>query len=334
MRVHFVAVGENSLRYVNMIKALVYSFRRNAGIYRDAPFTIVFNGAGIPESESLALQHQFDPLHIKVMPRLGGTPYTNKFNAFYAVDESSYDALVFMDCDMVVLDAMDQLVECVRPGELYFSALPTGSASRQGLVCYGRLLEQYCHLSATEVESYRSSDFATDYPMFNSGFIVLTQPALMAIREDAVKISYDLYYRKTPSNSKEYLAFGYYRLLTSSKNPLIKAITPYLLSDSEVSYPLWCCEQIGLTLAVIKHRIPMEILAPKFNWCSTDSMPSGSDPAVLHYMKGLFEIDRDNLFQGDWIQAYLNSDMPMKRALAQVVGSYVMETEVVGSVTQ
>lgn len=55
MRVHFIAVTEPLPKYLNMLKALLYSFRKNAGIYKNAPFTIVINGTSLPEQELLTI---------------------------------------------------------------------------------------------------------------------------------------------------------------------------------------------------------------------------------------------------------------------------------------
>ncbi len=85
---------------------------------------------------------------------------------------------------------------------------------------------------------------------------------------------------------------------------------------------------MGLALAVVKHRIPFEMLNKKFNWTSQELMPNGTLPVALHYMSGIYnDIEREHLFEGSWIKDYLNSDHHTKKALANIINSYNFELE-------
>ena len=82
-----------------MIKALLFSIRRNAKIYRQCPVTVIVIGSSINEQNLLELMKRFAPVNIVTMPPFGSIPHTNKFNAFFAVKVLVYDVLILLDCD-------------------------------------------------------------------------------------------------------------------------------------------------------------------------------------------------------------------------------------------
>lgn len=324
MRVCFVAVGEKSPAFLNMIKLLLYSIRKNAGVLRNAPVYIVINATQIPNRERAYITKKYAPVYIRTMPRLGGTPHTNKFNAFYAVEESDYDVMIFLDCDTVVLQPLDEIVNNIDSDTPFISAISAGKSAL--FAGYASLLKQYCNLSDRELASYENEAFVTKYPLFNSGVIVITQPAVLALRNDAICISYDLYYGNIPKKIADYTQWGFYLLLRKIRSlrnlpkPIRRLAEIYLPSIAS-DFPITLTEQVGLSIAVIKNRIYYEILELKFNY----NLPQYNDqkmPSIFHYMNGLYKIDRSNLFTGDWIEQYLSSESPMKRCLASLVKEY------------
>lgn len=83
MKVHFFAVGENTARYINEFRLLLFSFRKNAYPYQDSPFTIVVNGSSPPRHIVQEIEQRYNA-NVRVMPRISFTnPPTNKFNALY-----------------------------------------------------------------------------------------------------------------------------------------------------------------------------------------------------------------------------------------------------------
>lgn len=337
MRVHFTAVTEPTPKYLNMLKALLYSFRKNAGIYKNAPFTIVTNGTNLPEQELLNIQKQFSPIDVHVMPRLGSTPFANKFHALYGVDESTYDVLVYVDCDVVILEALDGITAGLDPDKPYIKAKGIGKESSTRILGYDRLIKGYGNLTENELQTYRQKEFNIAYPLFNAGVYILTKKAVLAIRDDAIKICHELHEKKVAKSFKDFIRFRYYKFLTEkflrekkeSKQPQwVRKAARHSLPKNVIYYPNGQTEQMGLALAVIKHRIPFEMLDKKFNWTSQNLMPNGTLPAVLHYMSGIYnDIEREHLFEGNWIEEYLNSDYPTKKALANIINSYNFESQ-------
>ena len=309
MRLAFAAVGEVSPEYLNMIIMLVYSFRKNAGIYKSAPFTIITNGINMPKRYSSMIQEKFAPIQIVTMPRLGGTPHNNKFNAFYAVDEYTYDILVLIDCDTVILGALDDIAEGCNSKPQYFKAADIGQVGAESIKNYEFLIQYYANLDKDKLQLYQDTKFQIKYPLFNSGVLVLTKEVVITIRDDVIKIAYDLYRRRQLGGIKNYDFAAFENWMFNTK------------------YPLWMTEQIGLALGLIKHQIPYEILKRKFNWTNQEFLFDNSAPSIFHYMKGLYTIDKANLFNGDWIEEYSNSDSATKQALASLVKSYKLEHE-------
>lgn len=327
MKAHFVIVTENSGEYLNMAKLLLHSFRKNAGSYKDAPFTVVFNGDAPKQKDLLAIQKRFAPLYVHVMPRLGGHSFANKFNAYYAVDSADYDILVYLDCDTLVLGPLDDVFLGNIAGKPFLKARWVGRPGSD-FIGYESLIRKYGKLTESELCFWRNEKFFIGYPLFNSGVQILTREAVCAIRDDAVRICYDLYTGQTPKSLNRLIQFCLreFALRLSKKCHLGKRIErsiKILLSEGGTCYPLWNCEQMALALAVIKNRIPYEILDEKFN--SKGLMQDGSFPVVLHYFRGLYRFDRSNMFEGGWVEAYLNSGSPIKRVLAQMASSYIRE---------
>ncbi|GEM_PF-4261584 len=329
MRVHFVTVTEKTGKYFNMAKLLLYSFRKNAGIYKNAPFTIVFSGSGMPENELAALQNRFSPLHVRVMPRLSPALHMIKFNAYYVVDESAFDVLVYLDSDMVVLNPLDGIAAGMDGDGLFFKAGRIGLAG--GVVLgYETLLKKYAGLTEAELKLHRDASFIPGYPLFNGGMQVITQKALIAMREDAVRISYDLYNRGTPNSLKGLIELQchnllFKKLLTMKRRGrsggYVESIMRSLArAHNNAFYPIWSSEQLGLTLSVLKNKIPFEVLDRKFNFPTL--LKDGNLPAVLHYFQETYNFDRNHLFDGEWISDYSNSASPVKKALAELVQSY------------
>ena len=323
MKVHFVAVGEASDYFINMVKLLIYSLRSNGGIYQDAPFTFVTNGISMSDREVRDIQHKFDNVQIRTMPRSATMPLINKYNAFYAVDDSSYDVMILIDCDIVILDNLAGIAD-LNCENVCFKATAAGlSVVKQ----YQRLLQDYTNLQAEEIAAHQIDSFAAGYPLFNSGMLVLSRDTVLAIRDDTVKICQQLQEAQTkdPSSYLKYLYNDNLYLNKIRKHPYLKTVANYLIPTIGTYYPLWMSEQLGLAMAILKHKIPYEILPQKFNWHHSYALDNGSLPPTFHYMKGIYKIDRKSMFEGSWIEEYLNSNSPLQKSLATIVKSYKLE---------
>lgn len=324
MRVHFVAVSEKSGKYLNMVKLLLYSFRKNGGIYKNAPFTIVTNGICIPEDDILTMKKRFPPLHVRTMPRLKGPVNFNMYNAYYAVDESTFDVLVILDCDTIILHPLDDIAIGLDGEKPFFKAMKVG---RKGydILGYENLIKTYAGLTEKELRSYKDISFIPEYPLFNAGVQVITRKAVLAMRDDIVKIAYDLDdNRVTRHSRRNFFQIRYYRLLLKMrKKGRFKNIVDRLVYLQNIALYTPYSNQPGLALSLIKNRVPFEILDKKFNWLRL--LEDGSLPSIFHYLQPFYNFDRSNLFKGNWIEMYSNSNSPTERALANIVKSYNFE---------
>jgi hypothetical protein len=305
-----------------MIRGLLYSFRKNAGIYKDSPFTVITNGNPIPEPELSSIKNQFLPVDLRVMPRLGGAPHTNKFNAFYAIDESTYDVLVLMDCDTVVLEPLDEIVKGIDIEKPSFKAIGIGKAGASTVIGYHHLVKHYANLSDNELKLLKSEEFRTEYPCFNSGVIVISRKAVLSIRNDAIQIAYELYDRQYPKSLKDEILFPYYALLTRGRFQTLpdwmkRAIRSLLPRGAIFCRTISQSEQYGLGLSLIKNKVEWKLLHYKYNLGRL--MQDGSLPNILHYIHQKKEIQWDNLCKGNWIQKFTNSNCPLKRSLAEIL---------------
>jgi hypothetical protein len=249
------------------------------------------------------------------MSRLAGPPHANKFNAFYAIDRS-FDVLVFLDCDMVVMRALDQLVEDCDPDGAIFRALPIGNTGADQVHGYRGLIRQYARPDCS-IDELRDERFVSEYPLFNTGTMVLTQEAVRSIREDAVQINYQLHERYLREDSPQTIGSGFVQRVW-------KAVHRRLLPpvQKRAGYSHWMTEQLALALAVLKNEVCAAPLSPQYNWVPEQAPDETELPCIYHYMSGLHDIDRAALFDGDWIGRYEQSRSPNKRELAKLARSY------------
>ena len=323
MKVHFVAVGEASDYFINMVKLLIYSLRSNGGIYQNAPFTFVTNGVSIPKKQAQDIQQKFDNVRLRTMPRLGTMPLINKYNAFYAVDDHSYDVMILIDCDIVILDNLEGIAD-LDCENVCFKATAAGLSVVEQ---YGKLLKNHINFNEEEIRASQEDCFSAKYPLFNSGMLVLSRDTVVAIRDDTVKLCQQLQQVQTKDLSS-YLKYIYNSNLYLNKirnHRYLKPLARYLLPTIGIYYPLWMSEQLGLAMAILKNKVPYEILPQKFNWHHSYALENGSLPPTFHYMKGKYKIDRKFMFEGSWIEEYLNSSSPLQKSLANTVKSYKLE---------
>ncbi len=316
MDVHVTMVGEPTAAYTNMIKLLLYSLRQNGGALDRVPVTIATNAASMPETDRRALR-RLGPVTIRTMPRQHGDPFADKFNALYVV-EKDYDVLIYLDCDVVILDDLAGMVRGIDADRAFFQARKIGEAGTRSAGPYESLVREHVASADEPVAKWADARFPTGYPLFNGGVMVLTQEAATVIREEAPEISYSLYARRSRESVHS---------LTEMFNEVWYRIRDRFFPNvgTKATYEYWMTEQIGVALSVLRNNIAYDVLAPRFNWVHDDVPEKGRSPAIYHYMKGRHEIDRTRLFTGPWIDQYLSSESPMRRALAQLARDYAAE---------
>jgi hypothetical protein len=253
-----------------------------------------------------------------VMPCLPGTPLGRKFNAFYALDDAQWDTMIYLDCDIVVLNDLAELLLGV--GDAEFAAMPAG---KQVMHRYNALLLSLTGMSEDELAANKNDAFSTQYPLFNSGVFVAGQQAVNRFRRDVIKIFYDLQQVRCRSWT-QYLRFEYNDRLMNPKYASfsIQKYCRHVLKPLGCYFPLWCAEQIGLAAAILKNHVQYRLLESRCNWNAPRCPPDGRLPVLFHYMKGLYPIDRDRLFDGDWISAYQVDSAPMQQQLSTLAGEF------------
>lgn len=297
-----------------MAQLLIYSLRLNGGKFEETPITIVSNGEAPPEPQ-IEIFKSFGETEVKTMPRIGGTPHANKFNAFYAVDES-YDYLIYIDCDTVVMNDLDGILKNVGINQSGFKAMPIGG---KNVRYYENLIQKFSLPSNNrKLEEMKDKRFPNNYPLFNTGVMVLTMDTVKNIRHDALVISNKLYERHLRNNALPAI------VPNSLRGGILSAGWERLLWYTHLGsdYPKWMTEQLGIGLAVLKNDIEYRVLDQHFNWTKPKPASETEFPAIYHYMSGLHNINRNELFTGEWIDRYESDESPLKNKLAQLVQAY------------
>ncbi len=312
MDVHISIVGETGRGYTNMMKLLLYSLRQNGGAIRDAPVTVSTNARALSEGDREEIE-QFAPVTVRVMPRQHGEHFADKFNALYAPPED-IDVLIYLDCDTVVLNPLDEMIAGIDPETPHFRARRMGAP---GARCAGPiepLIRDHALTGGRTLEDVADERFPRGVPLFNGGVMVMTQAAREAVRVDASTIAYDLYAERAQRSV---------RSLPEMLKEIARRATDRFFPESDRStYEYWVTEQLGVALSVIKNRISYDLLDPRFNWVHPERPEEGRLPAIFHYMKGRHDVDREALFDGEWIDRFRQSKSPPRRALATLAEAY------------
>jgi hypothetical protein len=313
MDVHISIVGEPDRAFASMMKLLLYSLRANGGALSDAPVTVATNGASLPEADRKELA-QFDPVTVRVMPRQHGGAFTNKFNALYAPQEG-YDVLVYLDCDTVIFDALDDMVAGMNPDVAQFRGRKIGYPGAQSAGAVEPLLCEYTLPEGLTLDDVADDRFPLGYPLFNGGVMVMTRPAVLQVRRDASTIAHELFAQRA-ATSKSTL----FEMLKEAARRVRHRFFP---NADQSTYDYWVTEQLGVAFSILRNRIEYDLLAPRFNWVQPHTLDDGELPALFHYMSGRHEaVDREQLFTGGWIDQYRSGESPTRRAFASMAQEY------------
>lgn len=324
MKVHFVAVGENTPAYLNQLKLLLFSFRKNAGVLRDAPFTIVVNQSAPDCGEREEIEQRFDA-HIRVMPRISYSCLPgNKYNCLYAVDEP-YDFLVYLDCDTVILRSIDGIQEALKSREASFF----GTLTSNFLVWRPEILLQRYGITTSEevARIYRdvlrffkprrskpTADFMdSPFPYFNSGVFVMSHQTVEQVRQDIVQFTHDLslYGKRSP---QDYLRFRLNRILTKYLG------LPYTLGSH---YQRVYSDALALSFSLIRHRVPVAVLDDRYNQYFK-SEPVEGPASILHYTTRAYPLPREDLLTQRWVDAYVDAThRPEAAQLCRLIEEYI-----------
>jgi hypothetical protein len=313
MDIHVSIVGEPNRAFASMMKLLLYSLRANGGELSDAPVTVATNATSLPDADRKALS-RFDPVTFRVMPRQHGGAFTNKFNALYAPQED-YDVLVYLDCDTVVFDALDDMVASIDPDVAQFRGRKIGHPGAQSVGTIEPLIQKYALLDGQTLDDVADERFPLGYPLFNGGVMVMTRPAVLQVRRDAPKIAHELFACRAATAKST--------LFEMLKEAARRVRNRYFSDAPQSTYDYWVTEQLGVAFSILKNQIEYDLLDPRFNWVQPQNPDDGHLPALFHYMSGRHEaVDRERLFTGDWIDQYRSGESPTRRTLASMAREY------------
>ncbi len=313
MDVHISIVGEPNRAYAGMMKLLLYSLRTNGGALSDAPVTVATNAKALPAADREGIV-QFDPVTFRVMPRQHGGAFTNKFNALYA-PPAEYDVLVYLDCDTVAFDALDEMVAGMDPDVAQFRGRKIGYPGAQSAGTVEPLVREFALSNGQTLDDVADERFPLGYPLFNGGVMAMTRPAVLQVRRDASRIAHELFARRAATAKST---------LSEMLKEAARRVRNRFFSDaSQSTYDYWVTEQLGVAFSILKNQIKYDLLDPRFNWVQPDNPDDGALPALFHYMSGRHEeVDREHLFTGDWIDQYLSGASPTRHALASLAREY------------
>lgn len=313
MDVHVSIVGEPDQAFASMMKLLLYSLRANGGALHDAPVTVATNAAPLPAADRQEIA-QFAPVTFRVMPRQHGGAFTNKFNALYA-PQADYDVLVYLDCDTVILDRLDDMVAGMNPNEAQFRGRKIGYPGAQSAGTVEPLIREFALPDGQTLDDVADERFPLGYPLFNGGVMVMTHPAVLQVRQDASRIAHELFARRAATAKST--------LFEMLKEAVRRVRNRFFSDASQSTYDYWVTEQLGVAFSILKNQIEYDLLDPRFNWVQPGNPDDGDRPALFHYMSGRHEeVDREHLFTGDWIEQYRSSDATTRQALAELVQQY------------
>jgi hypothetical protein len=304
MRIRLGLVSETSPKFLNQVKLLLFSLRKRAGSLSNIPVTLITNSEPLCASEMSFLEEHFSPIEFKTCGRLGAIPHTSKLQVFYAIDPSSYDILLYMDCDTVVRKPLDRIIEPIVEGSAQFVCRRGGLTDRNLFVNFERLVGEYCGKKADNKVAFEGQG---EWPMFNTGVFLAAPEAVRKIRRDAVEFTYSLFNRWQRLDAVEYLPFM--RLLFKFR--------PF--RNRKVALADWPLEQGAMALSCIKSGVRVRYLDEIYNsWGDLDFH-------ILHCFKSAYRFDRELMFEQSaegWLSEYSKSELVGKLFLAEMIREY------------
>ena len=306
VRLRLGLVSETTPAFLNQVKLCLFSLRRNGGTFRRVPVTLITNSESLSDREAGFLREHFSPIDFVTSPRLGAIPHTSKLNVFYSIDPSTYDVLMFMDCDTVVRQPLDRIADPIVNGEAQFVCRRGGETDRNRFVDFDGLVTRFCGRGPKHRVLHEGLE---EWPMFNSGVFLATSEAVRRIRRSSVEFTYQLF--------NEWQRNDALRRLPGEIRKQIRVEQQVLES--------WPIEQGALALACIEAGVRTRYLDEAYN-----SWGGDADFRVLHCFKSLYTFDRRSMFSDDaekWIAEYLESDIPGKVFLASILRDYKRDVQ-------
>ena len=305
MRIRVGLVTEANERFLNQVKLCLYSLRKNGGALKDVDVTLISNSEPINEKEQKFLIDHFSPIEFKTMPRLGAIRHTSKLNVFYGIEPSTYDVLIYLDCDTVIAKPLDHILDPIRFDNADFLCRRGGETDRNSFTNFNALVKRLCGKNSSNKIWFNGQE---EWPMFNTGVFLATSEAVQKIRKNSIEFTYQIFNEWKRDEVLE-------------QRPIIQQLLKMkILKTRKIVLAGWPIEQGALALATIKAGIKVHYLDEIYN-----SWGDLEDLRILHCFKSAYGFNRVKMFSKaseNWIKSYAKSSLPGKVFLASLVKEY------------
>ena len=307
MRIRIGMVCENNNSFLNQVKICLYSLRKNGGALSDVPVTLITNSEPLDANEKSFLEEHFSPIEFRVCPRLGAVCHASKYNVFYAIEPSSYDILMYMDCDTVVRKPLDHILDQFKNKGTGFLCKRGGETDRNLFVDFNALVDRFCGEKRGSKISFEGKD---EWSMFNTGVFLATSETVTKIRKDTIDFIYTIFNEHHRIDAVE--KFPFIRYLYKMK----------IINSRQIVLQSWTIDQGAIALACIKAGVQVSYMDEIYNsWGNIDF-------SILHCFKSAYKFDRNTMFSADadgWLNEYDESGLTGKVFLAKLVREFIQE---------
>jgi hypothetical protein len=314
-------VAEATPAFVEMTKLCCFSLRTRAGALAEAPIGVIFNDREDPAGAAF-LRERLN-VRVEVMPRVD-TPvaYLNKFNFLKSSLVREVDWVVFLDCDTIVNQPLDELLPIMADESVGFIGAPDHKRQAWRLE---RIWARELGVRPESLDHLRHPWHLAGLPVFNIGVFALR--TRHAAELDKVAIPTILRYYQAQTTSKlrplHYLQYKWNRRFW--KRPDAER---WIIGSH---YPRVHGAQIALPIILHKLGVKMHTLPHGFNWHrSAPELGDDGTIRVLHYLKNYYPLDKPTMLTPPpgaalpaWIGERENDPSPGWRALAEMARAFV-----------
>ena len=182
-RVVLGLVSEVNKRFINQAKLCLYSFRQNAGKLKNVPIIFITNDKPLSDIDKTFFVKHFSPIEFETKPKIRIVPPASKLNIFKT--NIKYDIMLFLDCDTVVLDVLDDMLSPILNNECDFICRRGGESDREVFIDMENTLKYL------EIDSDHHILFGldTERVKFNTGVFAFKADISKRVGEDALKIT-------------------------------------------------------------------------------------------------------------------------------------------------
>lgn len=178
-------VSETNEYFVNQSKLCLSSFRRNAGELKDVPILFVTNNNELEPEDKKFFIDNFSPITFIVKERINIINTASKFNIFNSIAKEDYDIMLFLDCDTVVVGALDGMLQPIINGDCQFLCRRGGDSDRAAFVDIDNTLN---YLGGDKSECLVDGE----RPRFNTGVFALESKVADKLNKTGLEVLYKI----------------------------------------------------------------------------------------------------------------------------------------------